>query len=1565
MTVYKRWKTRIGIFIFTLCLLTTLLLIRSCNLLNKHKINGQNDHYCYIHSNHLKNKIARITYNQNNYKLTPFQKGLSLYHVDQMPTPLHVGSDYVLNNYQILDIGGILYRFKKMGNNQNVVICDERVEDFVRIGTSQPFYFSLGGGTCKIRDLIILPTTENFVSTLKKQSGKTINNGTRLIKVKPPLPDNQFLPYQTTGYRIESLFPNVISIERGATIIKDPNDEILQSGDILNFADILRIQFFLQKRMITETVTLDRSEKRFLSRLKSISVINRMNRKSYGVFIKLVRLNETIPDNMYLISNALLEPVIENQRNNLSHPISLVPQKENILLTIENNFSLFNPDGRIPDTYTDIQTVNLSNKAIEEKQLLLKGNIIEPLISHENNLPSLLKKNIQVWNDKAYPAGIMFWGNISNIPDHFIWLISHTFIPQKKGQKISSQWYCHQNKPDKWPKHNPTDKWKPVCLRRNKNPEFYHQFPPDDVNPQWIWDNLPWEPDQLKNKTQQRFFTCTFQLINTTVEPEKFQWHLISPANDIKVYLNGKKLSVISRGKPEELSHFWEINCPSNIIKQEGSNILAFALTCNPPNKSTSDNPGLQMKLSIDDNSFHTGHRSWEVSITEYLNWWENERKGQWLTEDSIYKEYTQTNHMKLLQKHSRLKESPVIWLNENSSINGKRTCFFRYPLFLRSIPQKASLTLYCSGSSTIYLNGKKFQLSPLRLNKINIKKYLRKGKQYVYIKIVHPGNDTKSFPLNAGFKIENNQLSHIDPQFLTYHNPFTIKQKRGNIEDVDHFSLPRLLVIKGDNFHIQTGDVIPLFQTQKAPDSAIKDFMILSKKCKVKEVMIAKLHVNSKKPEDTIDIQYQTTNKCVSVLNNVRKNKPSPYLYAPYSKHYSPINPEDYKDKFLQHGVWSGKEKGTFFPAPGKSTLLQFGREHLIYYFDELMVKEFFYTKNRNSFRTGQRILVDLRNMSAHEFLLDSDSEILLMDEINTMRIEYNKGNVFVLNIGEDKNLSVKIDGKTLKSRERIPLTNGKQLSFGPYIFKLELEPAGLLAKDIISGNQRYYAPGLGMSHTIGFHYRSWSGLENSFNDILSKGANVQLTIDDDLQRMARSEVLKEIQLLERKKKYRLAALKNVLDQEDNKIISNKLRTQMNTIKNNAISGALIILNQDGEILSAVSEPSLPMNLQSIEKAYKISQIDWDNNLLINKSLFQPQWSPGSSMKILTALAALEINQSNQWIKDLLSGNHYLQGENSGLLDSFKLPNGKEIHARLMNHNKNKILQEMSDLSGAIAKSYNVYFGYLGLLMCKTIMFDSNVLDGSNQFWWRSFADVSDRYNDYPLLRIAEIAGYNRYLNLMPCSQINNHKQKYLTSHLLSMPGIFPQINLNQKSITRNAIGQGQVKTTPLLNAIITLMIAKDGHLSKVSLIKKVYSEKGISRNNLYSFQPESKQVLKANTNLSFLKKGMKWVVNGKKPFSKDWEANKLSLKEFGTAVSTFDDSLIKQYVYGKTGTSEAGEDGLEGHSWFVCYIKAPDGNIYSIVAVFPYGGAGNRHAGECIKRVLNKMSRYYEWKF
>ncbi|OGR09807.1 MAG: hypothetical protein A2097_07155 [Desulfobacula sp. GWF2_41_7] len=66
-------------------------------------------------------------------------------------------------------------------------------------------------------------------------------------------------------------------------------------------------------------------------------------------------------------------------------------------------------------------------------------------------------------------------------------------------------------------------------------------------------------------------------------------------------------------------------------------------------------------------------------------------------------------------------------------------------------------------------------------------------------------------------------------------------------------------------------------------------------------------------------------------------------------------------------------------------------------------------------------------------------------------------------------------------------------------------------------------------------------------------------------------------------------------------------------------------------------------------------------------------------------------------WVKTFL-GKDRLMGK-SLLTKDMLLPNGKKINTVLSNHNPRENPVLYGNLPGALAKSYNIYFGYLALL--------------------------------------------------------------------------------------------------------------------------------------------------------------------------------------------------------------------------------------------------------------------------
>ena len=156
-------------------------------------------------------------------------------------------------------------------------------------------------------------------------------------------------------------------------------------------------------------------------------------------------------------------------------------------------------------------------------------------------------------------------------------------------------------------------------------------------------------------------------------------------------------------------------------------------------------------------------------------------------------------------------------------------------------------------------------------------------------------------------------------------------------------------------------------------------------------------------------------------------------------------------------------------------------------------------------------------------------------------------------------------------------------------------------------------------------------------------------------------------------------------------------------------------------------------------------------------------------------------------------------------------------------------------------------------------------------------------------------------------------------------------------------AIGQRIVQLTPLQNAVDASVIANNGKLYNPMLVKELKYE-----NKKYSLKNKSKDL-----NLK------KYTVNRIKYFMKQ-------VPKEGTAVGTFSDFVYSDRVWCKTGTAE--HNGGDDHSWLVGFYKDPVSNkIFVFAACFPNSGEGSRIAGQCVKRVLDRLflvSKNIVWK-
>jgi len=1535
--------------------------------------------FCIIPGIDKSGEFARLVYKKNRFLFNSHRNGVFV-----IPEQFdhNKSKQFIpLLDKDILSFWGYRFQYRIFSPDyQNVTICNQRVENIVRTGTSRPFYIALDGGGTNLRNIVIIPYSEAYVQQLRKESSQDTLPGSQLLKIMPPLPEKIFLPYQTSGYRIQARYPNLFSIQRNHQniLLKPQKEVVLQNGDIINLFNDIRIKFCLEQKVVTETVDLNQHEKRIIGNSDAKSHIKRINRNKYGVFIKLIRLEEPSLINCNIQPVAWLERCKDTKQRLPRIPLSL--RKTNIIVSQKSAISFSKPSGIVPDKYIDIQTVNNVKQFASNESLTLTNNVIN--ISNEIFLRyPKVKELVNISNQESKPAGVLFWGDLYHDDNRTVFLTSRVNHIKKDSKLTLSEigitqplWFISKSVPTDWPNPKKILSLKPSCYRPDLIPKCLPYLPPSQLKTNWIWDNEAWNYMSVEKET--RYATCVFRIHEHDKQPELLKWHLLTPATTVSGWLNGKKISFKQKGPSLCEVKLLRALIHSSQLSKETNNILALKLDFSIKNQTYEDkDPFVCMTIRIDDTLLTCNHPDWEVSVSNTINWWHSSKNKsmQWLSSQFIQTRqvfgFVGSDDIHINHNSDSLEG---MWLNEDiKSIKDETIRYFRIPIHIQSHPKVADLKFYSSGSVTLYMNNKKLIHKKQHIKQLNLKPFIKKGVQYLYMKIIHKKNTNNG--VNKIFYIQDNAIKGINENIVTYSNRFIKKSKRGKIIDRNANSLPRLCVIKGDDKHILPGDLFPLYHTKNKPKHYVKDIFIVQDTTSFKFFPFLKLRSNNSNTNGYIEISYVASANNPIHLKNKFIKRQNAWIYAPDLRHYMPDNPGNYDDSSLTSGYYSGKSWQNYFPKPGKTRSFVMDREHLIYrYGSSLETKELFYNKGHSSLRTGQIVLLDQANSVTHELVFDQIYQGLTPSNypITGIRIITENESTKLIRLGQNNDTHVFVDSQRIKPGQSIPITNGQYISLGQYKFQVELEGNGVLASDSENQTHRYYPPGLGLSHTVGHFYKTWHGLESEFDAILKKEGKVQLTIDDDLNRIVRNEVQREIKLIDKKRRYQILTLHQLIKNEKNPYVIKRLQKQLDIQIDLQIKGALIVLSEKGEILSSVSEPSVLINKEALRHAYLQAKYSPHDSQLINYSIHEPQWSPGSSMKVITAAAAYEHRNNNQYIDKFLSieppfKNKYF-GSNSSCLSRMSLPNKKAITTQLCNHHNQPIDFSMKSLPGALAKSYNVYFGYLALLLNKTIMYDSNSIQKKNIFWYRVFTDAQNRYKDNPLAEVANRFGYNQYMNLMP-GTINGIHQNILpdrsiTNFLTTIPGIFPRAIYSQTELTRIAIGQSQVKSTPLIGALTAMTIALKGQKVLPALIRNVcIRQPDNSMKTIYQLYSSTQKIVQTST-ANEIEKGMQWVVNGKRPRQTTWYPNSKRLI-YGTATKTFDDSLLKNFIYGKTGTSETGEDGVEGNSWFICYIRLPNNQTYALAAVFPNSGSGNRHAGECIKRVLNKMKRYYQW--
>lgn len=341
--------------------------------------------------------------------------------------------------------------------------------------------------------------------------------------------------------------------------------------------------------------------------------------------------------------------------------------------------------------------------------------------------------------------------------------------------------------------------------------------------------------------------------------------------------------------------------------------------------------------------------------------------------------------------------------------------------------------------------------------------------------------------------------------------------------------------------------------------------------------------------------------------------------------------------------------------------------------------------------------------------------------------------------------------------------------------------------------------------------------------------------------------------------------------------------------------AAAVVVMEVDtGRILAAVSKPSYDSNMITAG----LSREDFK---ALNENPFKPQidktiyenYFPGSIFKPFTAIAALEEGRITQEDVIHCSGFHEI---------------GRRTFRCTKNHGD-------ITLREALVKSCNVFFFNLA-----EITGMDTIAKYATEFGFGARTGVG--YNSEAKGMIPTKAWYQ-----------NNYPGEFRIGHTLNM-----------------AIGQGNVKVTPLQMAMTYAALANGGTVYRPQVVRRIETSDG---DLVKDFYPEViRRTAVSQSTLGFVMDALSGVVE----------------EEDGTAYSARNEAVR---VAGKTGTAQVtrrrpkpGDDISKyyylnrDHAWFAA-VAPSDAPKIAVITLIEHGGAGGEHAAPVGVEIAR---RYFE---
>ncbi len=338
--------------------------------------------------------------------------------------------------------------------------------------------------------------------------------------------------------------------------------------------------------------------------------------------------------------------------------------------------------------------------------------------------------------------------------------------------------------------------------------------------------------------------------------------------------------------------------------------------------------------------------------------------------------------------------------------------------------------------------------------------------------------------------------------------------------------------------------------------------------------------------------------------------------------------------------------------------------------------------------------------------------------------------------------------------------------------------------------------------------------------------------------------------------------------------------------------AGAAVVLDvNSGRVLSLVSTPGIHLDdfvgRLSPEKWSKY--LDDEKKPLVNKAV-QGQYPPGSTYKMITAIAALQEGVVDQ------NTVHYCPG-------FFKL--GRKTY-RCWKHSGHGAV----NLRKAIEQSCDVFFYQVGYQ-----------LGVDKLAKYAKMFGLGERTG-------LEIESERKGIIPTQSWKLDKYKQKWQDGETVIV-----------------AIGQGFNLVTPLQIANMTATIANGGRLYKPQLVEKVVGPDG---KEIFSLKPELvRDISNLKDDLKLIQQGMFDVVHGKKG-----TARRAKIKGLTIAGKTGTAQVVRREKY--KGMKDENIPYLyRDHAWFTCYAPADKPEI-AVTVLVEHGLHGSSGASPVARAVL-----------